>query len=335
MQNTISIGDWLNILDDEYLSTFIRDGGASVKFAVTPDELKPDLCERVKERCDGLDYQFVELDAAGLDMRAYMPQDIFFGMARQIDWRRLSRQLVLNLAAQNGYGVEDIGDDGSGSLIDAIANANSLESSFVRLTMNRAIQDSIFRNQNMARDFRICMTQLCLMNGERRTTGHYADQPLLDWLTGANTRIGNVRPFTIRTSVNRTTARYFIESALYWVRYAGRAGTVILMDNSRVTLARRPRPPDGKRYYTRAMTLDHYELMREFIDDVDRLSGTLLMVVTNYEFTDEQSARGYGVYSALRTRVMDDVRDRNLVNPVASLVRLSGDSPEEEGDLPW
>jgi len=168
----------------------------------------------------------------------------------------------------------------------------------------------------MARDFKVAMTHLCasLDSGE-------SDQPLLDWLTGDNPRISNVRPFSIRTSINRTTARHFIESALYWARHAGVAGTAVLLENSRVTVARNPR--DGKRYYTRPMTIDHYELLREFIDDVDRLASTLLVVVTNYDFIDEQAARGWRIYSALQTRIMDDVRDRNLVHPVAALVRLA------------
>ena len=72
--------------------------------------------------------------------------------------------------------------------------------------------------------------------------------------------------------------------------------------------------------------MEHYELLREFIDGLDRLTGTLLVVVTSHDFLDDSSdrrSRGYGIYQALRTRVLDDVRDRNLVNPVASLVRLS------------
>ncbi len=331
MTNTIPLSDWLSVLDDEYLSTFIRKGGASVKFAVTPDELKSDLHEAIKAHCRDLDYLFAALDAAKVEMRAHMPQDIFFEMAKQIDWRQLARRLVLSLASQNGYQVEGIDSSSAGNLIDVIAHANDLDPPFVRLTMNRAIQNSVYRNQKMSRDFRVCMSHLCLMSGESATPGHYADQPLIDWLTGANTRIGNVKPFTIRTSINRTTARYFIESALHWVRHVGYSGMVIVLDNSRVTLARRPKQPDGKKYYTKAMTTEHYELLREFIDGVDRLSGALLVVVTNYEFLDEQSVRGWGIYPALRTRVMDDVRDRNLVNPVASLVRLS----QGEEKAPW
>ena len=98
----------------------------------------------------------------------------------------------------------------------------------------------------------------------------------------------------------------------------------MLLDNSRVTVS--PNPRDDRRYYSRAMTLEHYELLREFIDGVDRLTSTLLVVASSPEFLDEDAgsrARGYGIYPALRTRVMDDVRDRYLVNPAASLVRLS------------
>ena len=323
MPNAIPIGDWLRFVDAEYLSTFIREGGASVKFAVTPDELKPELRESVKALCRDSGCLFVELDAASMDMRAYMPQDIFFGLAGQIDWRLLARRWTLRLASDNGYPTEGIDLNGSGNVIEAVADANDLDVSFLRLTMNRAIQDNVYKNPNMARDFRVAMSHLCLMGEEAAMPGQSADQPLLDWLTGANTRISNVRSFNIRTSITRATARHFIESALYWVQYAGFSGTVILLDNSRVALTRRPRPSDGKRYYTKAMTMEHYELLREFIDGVDRLTGTLIVVVTSSDFTDEQSARGWGIYSALRTRVMDDVRDKNMVNPAASLVRLS------------
>ena len=141
MPNDIPIHEWLKFVDDEYLSTFIKDGGASIKFAVTPDELKSDLYEAVKARCLDLNYVFVELDAAKIEMRAHMPQDIFFGLASQIDWRLLARRLVLSLAADNGYQVKDIAPSSTGNLIDIIARANGLDPSFVRLTMNRAIQN--------------------------------------------------------------------------------------------------------------------------------------------------------------------------------------------------
>ena len=320
MQDTIPLRKWFRFIDEEYLSSYVKDGGSSVKFAVTPDWLKPDLYATIEARCQSLGYQVVMLDAKNREMRAYMPQDIFFGMARQIDWRRLARKFVLRLAAGRGFRVDGI-DPTPHGVFDRIAESNGIQPSDVIQEIRPEIQKSISRNANMAKDFRVCMSHLCLLEFIRED---YNGLPLLEWLQGINTRISNVRPFSIYSGINRATARYFIESALYWVRYVGCAGTVILLDNSRVTVARNPK--DEWKYYTRAMTMEHYQLLREFVDRVDQLRCTLFLVVTNRGFLDEsavRSSRGYGIYDALRTRVMDDVRDQNRVNPLSALVRLS------------
>ena len=319
--SNIPIDDWLSRIEGEYLSTFIKGGGSSIKFAVVADDSLPRLRDAVAGRCAALDYVFVALDAARL--RAHMPQDIFFELARQMEWRRLARSVILRLSAARHYAVEGIDPGGDDNVFDAIAGANDLESQFLLREIRPALQASVSKNPKMARDFRVAMTQLCLQEGNR-FDGEYGGQPLLDWLTGANTRVSPVRQFSIYTSINRATARHCIESALHWIRQAGHAGTVILLDNRRVTVARNPR--DGLRYYTRAMAVDHYELLREFVDDVDRLAGTLMLVATGAGFVDDgpgARSRGFGIYQALKTRVMDDVRDRNRINPVASLVRLS------------
>ena len=40
MNNTIALKDWFRFIDKEYLSTYVRDGGSSVKFAVTPERVE-------------------------------------------------------------------------------------------------------------------------------------------------------------------------------------------------------------------------------------------------------------------------------------------------------
>ncbi len=317
MSDTIPIQDWLQIIDREYLSTFIKDGGASVKFAVTPDPLKSNLDAEVSGYCQRMDYRFVKLDA--VTIRVHMPQDIFFGLARQIDWRLLARRMIMKLAARGSYTLEGVDPAACGNIFDAIAKANDLEPDSVLREIRPNIENAILKDTQMARDFRVAMSHLCWLENTHED-GHYQGEPILDWLTGVNTRISNVRSFSIYTPINRATARYFIESALYWVRHAGYPGTVILLDNSRVTVARNPK--DGLRFYTRPTAMDHYELLREFIDDLDRLAGMLLVVVTNQDFAEENKPRSYRIYQALRYRIMNDVRDRNRVNPIASLVGL-------------
>jgi hypothetical protein len=324
MDHTISLTEWLRHLEREYLSSFIRDGGAAVKFAVTTEDARPALRAALQTICRESDYLLLELDAA--EMRAHMPQDIFFEIAAQLDWRRLARQRILRLAAASDYDVAGIDPAETANVFQAIADIPGLEAGFVVSEMRKPMEDSIATNRDLARDFRLAMTQLCLRENTR--DGAYDAQPLLDWLTGENKLISNVRPFQIFTRIDRTSARHFIESTLHWVRDAGHAGTVILLDNSRIMTPRNPH--DGLRYYTKATVMDHYELLRQFIDGVDRLAGTLLLVVTDEEFLDLDSKRGFGIYPALQTRVMDDVRDRNLVNPVATLARLAQGEAEHD-----
>lgn len=320
MTNAIPVDDWLRVIDDEYLRDFVREGGASIKFAVTSEELRSKLAEGLEARCRESNYTFVELDAARL--RAYMPQDILFNLAAQVDWRRLARQAILNIARRIGHRVDGIDPSDPANIYHAIAAADGLEAPFIMNPIWRGIQDEVFKSPRMARDFRVAMSYLCREENSKPGGEYYGGKPLVDWLTGAETRIGPLRPFHIYTTINRATARTFLESALYWIRYVTGSGTVMMLDNSRVMLARNPK--DGKRYYTRAMAVDHYELLREFIDGVDRLNSALIVIATDQRFLDQSSrSRGYGIYSALRTRVMNDVRDRNLVNPIASLVRLS------------
>ena len=63
MANTMPLHEWLRFVDSEYLSSFIRDGGASIKFAVTQNALKPALYEALERQCRASGYVVVKLDA--------------------------------------------------------------------------------------------------------------------------------------------------------------------------------------------------------------------------------------------------------------------------------
>lgn len=319
MDNAIPLPKWVQFISKEYLETFIPNGGAAVKFAVTEEEQLPALAADLAAQCRWFDCAFLEINA--VDARVHMPQDIFFALSRQTDWRLLARRVIIKLAKGQNYRVDGITPSLDANIYEAIGQVNGLDAASILQDLRIRIQREIFTNRRMARDFRVAMTRLTLAESFNHND-EYTGQPLIDWLTGANPRIGNVRHFSIHTPINRTTARHFMESAFFWIRYAGYAGVVMLLDNMRVTLSRRP--PDRSRFYSRTMVIDHYELLRELIDSADRLSGTLVVVAANSAFLDEDSrSRGFGAYEALMTRVMNDVHDRNLVNPMASLVRLS------------
>ena len=321
MPNAMQVRDWLDVVNTEYLSAFVRDGGTTVKFAIIADESRPQLRQALYRQSSELGYVFAAVDASAI--RAHMPQDMFFEIAKQVDWRRMARRFILRQASQIGYSVEGIDVDSQEGIYHTIASAARVDPQLVRQELRRRIETEVFKNTQMVKDFRLAMTWLC-WSEYTDDDGAYRAQPLIDWLSGANLRITPVKPFSVHTTINRTTARNLLESAVFWFRVVGYSGTVIFVDNSRVTLSDNPR--DGSRFYTRAMVMDHYELLREFVDESHRMTGVCMVVSANYDFLDEdpgRGSRGYGIYEALMTRVMADVRDRNLTNPAASLIQLT------------
>ena len=312
MKLAITIDRWLEVLEAEYLTTYVKDGGSTVKFAITPDDDRPALLRGISTRCQKLDYFVLNLSAE--NVRVHMPHEIFFKFARQIDWLGMARRVVLRLAAERGYRVAEIDPNEPGKIFESIAKENDLKHGFVLGEIRKSIQDQVARSPAMLRDFRAAMTHLCL--NEVDDDMH----PLVRWLRG-DARVSAVRDYSVFTRIDRTTARHFIESMLHWSLFAGYTGTALLLDITRVTVARNPR--DGRQYYTKSMATDHYELLREFVDDVDRLPATFLLIAAGSELLDDdRGTRGFAIYEALKTRVMDDVHDKNTANPVSSLVRL-------------
>ena len=175
---TIPLDRWLRFLDAEYLSTFIRDGGASVKFAVTDDDLRPKLRGSLRDLCEERGFLCVEIDAAA--RRVHMPQDIFFGIASQIDWRLLANREVLRLCSEMRFRVEGIDPAATESLLDSIADANGLDPTFVLSEIRPAIQDNVFKNQRMSRDFRVAMSRLCAASVDSSSRGGDRSHPIID-----------------------------------------------------------------------------------------------------------------------------------------------------------
>lgn len=314
---TMSPETWLGFLDEEYLSNFIRAGGASVKFAVPlNDHARSDTLGGVRGQAHGAGYLVLDVSAA--DTRVHMIDQIFHRLAEQVPWQALCRRRLEQLANEAAFQLPDPSDERP--FAEALAAANDLEVSFVLQQARPWIEKAVFKNADLARDFRVAMTNLMSAELNGGPEGRTTSELIVAWLTGTNKAVSAVKTYGVRSRITRTNARYFLESLLHWVRACGWAGTVIVLDLERLAAARNPR--DGLNYYTKAALLDAYEVLRQFIDSTDRLASCLLTVVPAPEFLETETPRGMGGYEALMFRVYDEVRDRDLVNPMASLIRL-------------
>ena len=315
--------EWLKFINQEYLSTFILDGGSTIKFAVPlEDSLRRDLFDGLADISLPSGYLVVTINAS--ETKVHMMDEIFFRTAQQVPWRALSRKIIATLAAESGYSWID-GDDGP--LFQRLAGHNRVDPQLLLLDLKKAIGDKVFKKRNLSRDFRVAMTHLCMAELSGGQDGSATTSKLIDWLTGRNKAVSAVKPYQIFRKINRQTARYFFESMIHWIRFAGYPGTVILLDAQRLMLPKNPH--DLSLYYSKAAVMDTYEVLRQFIDSADQLEGCLIAVVPDITFLEDQS-RGISAYEALKFRVFDEIRDRSLVNPMASLARISAPI---EGDV--
>lgn len=319
MTEQIAADAWLEYLEDEYLSSFLRGGGAAVKFAITKDasqsaQLRRDLtavCER-----NG----FADVHVSAADTKVHMMERLFFAIARQIPWARLTDEALRRVAVDEGMEPPGYIPDGMG-YAEAIAEHTGDEVTFVRQRIFRGLQRQVFTNRAMVRDFRLAMTWMCQNRLVGLNDGNSDATLIQRWLEGHIARISELKSVYIYTKINRTNARYHLESLAHWLRFAGLNGTLLTLEIDQLLVARRP--PTGE-YFTKAALLDAYEVLRQFIDSIDELEGLLLVVIAGEQLLDpDKRLRGLVNYTALRNRVYDEVRDHNHANPASSLVRLA------------
>lgn len=288
MTATITPADWMAFLDAEYLETYIADGGASVKFAVPLDDSSRDAVLSELPRCAHA-ANYLVLGANAAVARVHMIDQLFYRLAEQVPWRKLSNQFLDHLAVSNNYRAPAPGPE---PFVERLAAANDLGTDFLFGELRKLLQQTVFRDTSLAKDFRVAMTQLCLAELTAGDEGETTIRVITDWLTGVNKAVSAVKPYQIRSRINRTNARYLLESMLIWIRRGDFRGTVVVLDVDRVTLARNPK--DGDVFYSRAALLDVYEVLRQFIDGTDRLEGCLLVVVPGAGFIDTEKGTRHG-----------------------------------------
>ncbi|HKG25098.1 MAG TPA: BREX system ATP-binding domain-containing protein [Thermomicrobiales bacterium] len=315
------MSDWLTVLEREYLTDFIPQGGSAVKFAVVgpslePDEVRGDLARLARET--GCLYVSVEATSTKL----HMIDQFFFAVARQLDWNDLARRFLLRLLAEGGFTVPP----GSATIdYQSIADANDYSEPELRRDIRLLLTSRVFRDFAMAQEFRIAMVRLCQAQLEAGGSAGPEADAVKEWLRGELRSIVLLKAALIFQRIARHNGRDMFLSLAHWVRLAGYQGLVLSLDAERYFVERLPVERDGSLFHTTTAVMDAYEVFRQFIDATDESEGSLLVVTTPPSFLEDPK-RGLERYDPLDLRIWDEVRDRRVANPLASLVRLRADA---------
>lgn len=320
MELATTIAEWMPVVRTEYLQDYVQQGGAAVKFAVPQTDAESvALVEALRKESMGSGYLFVALDAA--HAKLHMIDQIFYAVAKEIDWDRLSLAFLRSTLSDRRYIIPD---ESEGCSLDQIAALNSQDLGEMRKKVNEILRDRLLKDYTLTQEFRLAMLRLCQAQLEPSEIASGIGAAVKEWLRGELKLISSLKSAIIFQKIGRHNARPMLFSLARWLNLTGGVGLVLVLDISRFMVMRRPAEPDGTLYYSTAAVLDGYEVLRQSVDGTDELEYGLIVVVAPPMalLSKEENPRGLRAYDALWFRMADDVHDRNRVNPLASLVRL-------------
>jgi hypothetical protein len=320
---TIAAHDYLEFVEREYLADYIAGGGAAVKLLSVGDD-----AERLRLShgfaTAGDSFEHAAVDAA--TTRVHLIDQVFMAIAAQLDWVALAGAVVRAALERAAFPASD---DGDRIDLAAIARHHDVDAAELYRSVRRAIEQIVLRDTELSHEFRVAMLRLCQERLGRGDVSATERETVIGWLRGERLAAADLRGVGLRTRVNRYNARPLLLSMTRWLRIAGRSGLVLHLDLDRLAVTRRP--PVGLRdgfYYSKPATLDAYELVRQLIDATDETEGLFVAVQLPPPLVNDE-ARGLPAYTALRMRVVDEVRDRRRANPYATLVRIGARGQEE------
>lgn len=324
MSTSLTPEAWVSVIRKEYLQSFIKDGGASVKFAVpSGDAERQRLVEQLTQDAAADGYQCVALDAA--TTKAHMIDKVFHAIAKQVDWDNLAYTFLCSTLSENQYRLPESRACFS---LQRLATLNELDLGEMRRVVNKRLQDRLFRDYAMTQEFRVAMLRLCQAQLDPQEVGTGIAQAVKDWLCGDLRLISTLKSAFIFQKIGRHNGRHMLFSLSHWLHVTGKTGLVIILDISRFLEPNRPAQPDVRLYYAPPAVLDGYEVLRQLIDGTDELRFCIAVVVAPPEFLiQDQRQRVLRAYDALYFRIWDEVHDRQRPNPLAPLVRLSLECP--------
>lgn len=312
----LSVDDYVPFIEAEYLASYLPLGGGSVKVAVTGDA---DVADRFAAELSAIaERQRCRLVAISAETtRVHMIDQVFFAVAREVDWREIAAALVG--AAYDAIALPAA----SGRLqVAQVASDHDVDARELYRSVRRQLERTLLTDAAMPVELRRGLLRLAQAELGSGDVDRAEAGVVLDWLTGAPVALRDLRAAMLSTRIGRHNARAMLSSVGHLLQLTGSNGLVLHLDLARLAESRRPPLPERTGiYYSKMAVLDTYELVRQLIDAIVDLVGLLVVVVVPPELVSDER-RGLPAYTALQMRVSDEVRDRRRANPFASLVRL-------------
>ena len=309
----LPLAEWLSIVERDYLAEFIPAGGAAVKFAILDDAAIGTAVKQLVRL--GQAHGMLPVIVEAGNTRIHLMHELFFALARRLAWDSLVQRYLETLFRAHDYAWPR---PGVAMTMSDLAAAFAVAPHVLAHRVDQWLTSDLWEDRRMVQDFRAALLFLCLSRLDPQsweTTG-----PVMQWLRGEKVAATSLRVAGISVRLSRTNARAMLASLCHFLRKAGIAGLLVVLDARRLSCSS---AAEGLLRYSPAAVMDAFEVLREIIDDTERLPGLFVAVLSDATLTTGDPRRALDRYAALQMRVWPDVRPGDRQNPMAPLVWLA------------
>jgi hypothetical protein len=308
----LPLADWLCIIEREYLSGFVPEGGASVKIGLLDEAAIGATGDRLVALGKAHGMLTVQIDARRT--RINLIHELFFAVTRALPWDSMLQFYLEGLFTAHSYAWPR---PGTAMTTPELAASFGVAASLLTRQRDQWLTANLWDDPRLAQDFRAALLRLCLSRLEPDSAE--LAEPVMGWLHGEKVAAAVLRAADISVRISRTNARAMLVSLCHFVRKTGAAGLLIVLDAAQIA---RTAVAEGTLRYSPAAVMDTFEVLREMIDAAEQLPGLFAVALADAAIATGDPRRTLSQYAALQMRVWPDVRPGDRQNPVAPLVWL-------------
>ena len=309
---TLGTEVWLQRFIPYYLDQYIPSGGSKIKVLIGGEGSgKSHLLRYIQHAANARKYTSVYMSARMAGPKLNDVPNLYRLIAGAIDMEQLVTNLSCKVAESLGYGATIY--NGRNKLLPYI-----MEEGYGAPDSAREIRIAAARLLKNADLSPACFTCLFTLLKDRLI----ADDPegsrvALRWFAGEKLERYERKDSGLFETLQKITARRWLDSLLKLIVLSGQQGLVVLIDDLDVMYERSAET--GRFLYTPANIKDTYELFRQLIDDADLLKNLLFILAGRRNLLDDDR-RGFKSYEALWMRLQTGLVPSGYFNPLCDIV---------------
>ncbi len=153
----------------------------------------------------------------------------------------------------------------------------------------------------------------------------------MKWLAGEKLQRHEKKDLLLFEQLQRTNARYWLNSLIRLLKIAGMTGLVVAIDDLEFMTER---TGSTRRFiYSLNAIKDVCELFRQLIDDAELLNNFMLLLAGRWEMIEDEK-RGFVSYEALWMRLQTGLVQKKFFNPLADMVDIDAHLKANGRDFP-